>query len=134
MASALISTGGNLLGKLGSWLGGRGELKRLQGNYDMSRNMLLDDIGEDIIDPQETLAILDVAQYPQLQAAGRQIARRSGNINAPDAQGALWERQLGNRQDMYGNLLLKNAMAVADRDAMNKRLLYQYDANALARY
>lgn len=133
-AAAAIQTGGKLIGSIGSWLGGKGERERLEKNYKRSRSLLLGDLGKDIYDPEMMLSLLDVAQIPQMRAAGSQIARQTGNINAADASGALWEKLIGGRQQNYTDLKMTNEREKAARDAAIKRLLFSSDAQALGSY
>lgn len=132
--AAVVKGGSDIFGQIASWIGGSGELDRLKKNYNRSRSMLTSDIGKDIFDPEQLLALSDVAQIPKMRATGSQIARQSGNITAADAQGALWERLLAPRQEMYTQSLIANKQGMSDRDAAIKRLLFQGDAAALAGY
>jgi hypothetical protein len=134
IGAAAIQSGGNLLGSLAGWLGGSGELDRLMKNYSRSRNLLMSDLGDDIFDPEYALALSDVAQIPQMRSAGGQIAKASGNINAADATGALWEKLLGTRAQNYNQLFLANAEGKARRDQMIKNMLFSADAQALANF
>ncbi|MEW6110629.1 MAG: hypothetical protein AB1664_00740 [Thermodesulfobacteriota bacterium] len=133
-AAALINTGGQLLGGIGSYLGGKGDLERLKKNYNRSRSMLLGDIGQDLFDPEYALALQDAASIPQLRTAGGQIARASGNISAADAQGALWEKLMGTRMDNYSDLWMSNELGKKRRDQDYKLALFGSDAAALAGY
>lgn len=132
--SALINTGGNALGGLFSWLGGRGARNAAQSQYKTDRRGLLGMLGKDVIDPRGILSQLDAASFPQLQQQGRAIQKQTGNINAPDAMGALFERLQGGRNSLLAQLMQQNQLGKSNRDFNIRSQLFGNSAQNLSRY
>lgn len=130
LGSGLLQLGSGLF----NYFGNRGGYNQAQGQYKADRRGLMGMLGQNVVNPTGILSQLDAASFPQLQQQGRAIQRQTGNINAPDAMGALFERLQGGRNSLLAQLMQTNQLGMADRDYNIRSQLLGQSAQNLARY
>ena len=124
IGGAAISAGTGLLGGAFSYLANRGAYNRAKQDYAQSKHALQGELGKDVINSKQLLGLSDAAAVPKLRQAGSAMQRATGNINAGDAQGALWERMQADRINQFRQWMEQNAQLKSQRDVGIKSQLF----------